>query len=1176
VSTRSRVRHFAVELSESPALATIEPRLDFPVPGISQADKLDALGLRSAGGALANAAWPMTTLLRPGVFAGAQSKLLKLTNGTNFKLWGFDERGRAVDPGAVAAWWGYLAATSFNNLWADGITGALQRTAVVAPRLTVHLVNAHEGPLADPLLARIQAGNLTPATGIVRAHGGGAGAAMVGFTPTPTSGPDDAPLARAAMLPHGRYTTSVSLWASGPVHASLARDYVRVGVVEVERHLVGQPRVAAPGASAGATRRAADQQRASTRVAVARAASGDGTPILQATIDDAADKAIDVFAGSDPVSGVAAVLDRDWGPLAASLPAVALPDTLPAPTVRALAGGGGTAPGGTVANQRVLIEMAFDVSLAGCWVRAWSQGFDFARGVHTALDGGAGAVRADGTVSLVVLLPDGEAQTRPLGVNVIVAAQAGAKLYPEVRFDRPLPIGGAPIAVGAATGQIVVCELGQTFANAAALASVVPPGATLFSRQAGTPALIDRDSLPASAFVTRTAIRQLSAGDRIDLTQPAFRDAPDGATPAALAASGATVTRTARTGLTRLTAPGQPLPTQERLEIAFAGVGAAGARAAVLTAPTLGRFHELLPHQSGHPGAPAAPELHGTGAALSGPAAVLVAEHVRERVNASTADLTAAAATPFATPAEPVEPSAWAAVLKTVAAGTEGEVQLASLVRSQSYPFDDTFANKRTWFTSRMIGVPDVSGAANQASAVRALDRRALAAGFGLREAATSLAAAFGRAEDLVYVETPALDDGTLGESGDTVAVWTALRERMDAVPSLRVVLCVPIALGAGTPEDMTRVRNGKLLEAIQALQGGEAPEGVAGRAERAVVFAPSAGPRRNLRLAATTVIVDDVYALTGTTHLWRRGLSFDSSMAVALFDESLSRGRSREIRRFRRALIGGRLGLATTLVPDDPAELVRSIQMLLARGSTGSRQKPSRAGRARDGNRQRHLEPGRQCAGGVQPGAVDRRPRRRLRRTLLTRQRMRGRWLGALAFSPPPGQAGIPHGRPGHSAEASAMCVVTSTDRERVARPALALRAGAVSVLVYACTDAKTEVECALQPKQSPARWCDDCSRRRAEHRILTRGDHAAGGVERERVLCEPCGFLREVTPGVRAPRVERLLELCEPDEATASDDDCGAHAALLARYAEKLGLPLAAVSYDWAAFVRRHPRDV
>ena len=48
----------------------------------------------------------------------------------------------------------------------------------------------------------------------------------------------------------------------------------------------------------------------------------------------------------------------------------------------------------------------------------------------------------------------------------------------------------------------------------------------------------------------------------------------------------------------------------------------------------------------------------------------------------------------------------------------------------------------------------------------RAISRRLLSAGYGLREAATSLAEAFARAEDLVYVETSAIDALSIGLAG--------------------------------------------------------------------------------------------------------------------------------------------------------------------------------------------------------------------------------------------------------------------------------------------------------------------------------------------------------------------------------------------------------------------------
>lgn len=918
-NTRARIRSFAFEMSEAPSLATLTPRLDFPIAGSTDAEKAENLGLRLNGAALENGTRPMTELMRPGVFMGSRDKILKFGAATTVKLWAFDERGRAVDPGAVAAWWNSLATSAFDNLWAAGISGDERRTAGVAANLTIHMANAHEGALAAALLARLQAANVTPATGSVRARGTGSGAAAFTFSAAPD--PDDAPVPRIALLPHGTYRASLDLWTSGPV-GGLTRDYARVGVVDVEGHLVGVSRGAPASPTAGQTRRAADQNRASTRVNVARLASDTPLPITRATIDAAVTGCLDVLSGSDPVSMVTSVLDPDWGGLTITLPAAVLPTALPAATFTALTGSG-TITGSTVANQRVLAEMTFDSALAGCWVRAWSQGFDFDKGRLFSLDGGGGRIRSDGAVSLVVLLPDGENTARPLGLNVLVASSSASLIYSEIRFDRPIAVAGSPANFTAVSGAIHACEMGEVFASSAAATGNIVSGTTLVAR--GVPALIDRATIPAAAFVAGTAVRQLAAGDQVILTQPAFRSEVEGASAPALSAT-ATVTRASRSGLTRFTGSGQPLPTQERLEIGLSRVSATEAHAAIASAPALSRYHELLPHQSGHPGAPAAPEHHGTGVVCKGQAAISIAEFIRDRVNATSPALSAAAATPFPVPADPTGAVAWATALRTVAAGTEGEPSLGSDVRNQNYVFGDTFANVRSWFAGRSITIADVSGAANQASAVRALDRRALAAGFGCREAAESLKSTFDRAEDFVYIETPALDDATFGESNDTISPWQALLARMTANLSLRVIVCVPIDPFHGCPAPMKRVRDFKLLAAIHALQSG--------RESRVVVFSPSAGPRRNLRIASTTVVVDDVYCLTGTTHLWRRGLTFDSSLAIALFDENLVRGRSAEIRRFRQTLLAGRLGMATTLIPDDAPQLLDSIQLMLSRGS--------------------------------------------------------------------------------------------------------------------------------------------------------------------------------------------------------------------------------------------------
>jgi hypothetical protein len=728
------------------------------------------------------------------------------------------------------------------------------------------------------------------------------------------------------MLPNGTYGDTVSLWPSGAVDTLLSRDFVRVAAVDVEEHLVGQKRVTDAASGTPAARRAADQNRVSTRVLVARTTG----PVLLATTDEAADASIAVFGGSEVTRLVTSVLERDWAGLdPVTLPEEAPPDALPEITVSALTGGG-SADAGTVVGQRVLVEMTFDGALAGAWVRGWPQGFDAERGRHFRMDGGAGRVRSDGSVSLVVTLPDGDVTPdAPLGMDFLVVTQEAARLYMDQRFSRPAPVGGSPLPLTAVTGEIVLCETGETFAGGALPNDSVPSGATLFARQPAGPALIDRASLPDSAFTPDTVIRNLAAGDLVELTQPAFRNIPDGDDPTALASSGATVNRQTRQGLDRILLPGAPLPTMERLEIAAAHVDASGAQAAVASTPALGRYHELLPHQSGHPGAPAAVEVHGAGAVLNGPAAIAVAEFVRDRTARTTVDLVSAAATPFAAPADPAAPSLWAAALRTVAAGVEAEPGLAEIIvgTGDPYPFGDTLDNIRNWLSRQGITIPSGLDAAAD-SIVRAADRRMLIAARGAREGATSMVAALRRAEDFVYIETPALDDTTLGQSDDQLALWQALKDRMAERRALSVLICVPVRHMPGMPVPMRRVRDALLMEAIAALRS----QG----AERVAVFSPSAGPGRTLRLASTTVIVDDVYALTGTTHLWRRGLSFDSSLAVAVFDETLEAGRPAEIRRFRRRLVADRLGLPVSLVPEDPAELVTSVRRLAERGRGG------------------------------------------------------------------------------------------------------------------------------------------------------------------------------------------------------------------------------------------------
>jgi hypothetical protein len=918
LATRAAVRTFALELPEDPpTLAVLKTRIDpgFP-PSLTDPDEQAAnLGLTQSAGHLDNGTDPMTDLKRPGKFIVAGEKLLTFPSSADVKLFAFDERGRPVDPGAVAAWWARLT-TTFTNLFAAGVS---QRTATVDDQLTIQLAGPDDAPAPDTLLSRLNVTNAT-GTGPVRVRGNASGAAVFDLTPGTA---DDVPPALAAALPAGTYTAKVNLWASGAV-GNVTRDFVRVALVDVERHLTGQPRVPPSGANAAARRRADDQKRASTRTVVDRATAAAGQSVLLPTADTAMAGLLAVLTGG-AATMVAPVLDRAAGSLTPpALPSVTPPAALPNEVTMTALTGGGTEESGTVTGQRVLVQTSVGSSLAGAWLRVWPQYFDSDTGRHERGAGGAGLVDLSGIVRAVVRLADGAVEPgNRMGLDLMLVTALQAMRYPEVRLERPAPAGGSMLALGSVTDQILACETGQTFAGgvpAGALAS----GVTLVALSS-PPALIDPATIPAAQWNSATVAASLAAGDSLQLTEPAW-NGWRGGEDATTVAGPATGTQILRTGLLRPAQVGAPVPTQARDEIAASVLSGTAADGAVAGLRPLGADHELLPHQNGHPGAPADDERHGAGARVRGPAVVSLAEFLRERLAGSTPQLVAAAATPLAAPAAPTVPASWAATLRTVGFGVEAEPVLVAALNAagaDAFPFDGPLTAVQDFLNGLGITVPPVVGDA--VSILRAVNRRMLGARSGYREAATAMAAAFARAQDFVYIETAALDGLDVGSGNDTLKVWQTLVDRVTANPVLQVLICLPTQLVPGSPEKLQRVRDQGVRTALDTLR--------AAARDRLAVFNPVTGPGRSLHLDATSVIVDDAWALTGGTHLWRRGLSFDASLAVAVFDERLINGRPADVVAFRRASIAGRLGLPPTLLPEDPAELVAAVRQLSSRG---------------------------------------------------------------------------------------------------------------------------------------------------------------------------------------------------------------------------------------------------
>lgn len=944
--TRPTVRHLAYELA--PATMTLlealaAPPIDDTTDATEPADRAAHMGLRLGDddATLVNGAHPMTELHIPGERFGAERPPMIDLDDVAFTLWAFDDAGRAIDPGAVASWWNHMATTIFNNLWAPGdpASGG-DRTTSFDARLTVHLVNPAEGPLDSDLLARATAGGTAVTSPLVQASATNGVALAFTAAPGTGGGPDDAPVPLMAVLPNGTYAvgspitqTALTLFPQGPVDPNtqdLTRDYVRVGVVDIERLLVGQARTAPGGSTDGdeATRRAADQNRATTRVAVDRVAS----LTLHTTIDTAVAQMLSGF-GTNATTLVMPTLDRELASLGVpALPAVAAPTVPPTITARPLAGGGtaGGDQGNRVDDQVVLLQLQFDSwpnATDGAWVRVWPKGFDLDTGRHVPLDGGGGVTAAGtggttATADVVVTLPNGVIDDRgdiaDLACDVeVVTGTTPPAVFADVRFARPQPVGGGAIDIDDADA-VVAAEVGPVGSVAG-----LRPGSTLFSfEDDGSVALVDRTSVDARGFAG-SIDAAITNDDIVVLTAPAWVQSASGDVLDDDDLAAGSVQRATRDGLNPLDAGG-PHPTMEFLDAASSST--APATATIGPAAGLRRNHELPPHMQGHPGAPAAREVAGTGVTITGPAALVVAEHTRDRANPGLPALVSAA-TPAMPPATTAAaPSPWLAVLGTVGFGVDGEPGLAELVRlaDNQFPGFDDVEDVVSWLETRVNGLPstfDFTG-----DLPRALSRRLLSAGYGLREAATSLAAAFSRAEDLVYLETPAIDTLTIGAEGDTVSPVQTLVERLGDRPALHVVLCLPRRAPAGWPLKLGRVRDALAQQTIAALE--------AAGPGRVGVFHPAAGRDRALDLAATAVVVDDLYALVGTSHLWRRGMSFDRSLAAAVFDEQLTLGRPTAVRTFRLNLVAQRLGTTVASIPLDPSELVAAVRELAGPGA--------------------------------------------------------------------------------------------------------------------------------------------------------------------------------------------------------------------------------------------------
>jgi hypothetical protein len=203
---------------------------------------------------------------------------------------------------------------------------------------------------------------------------------------------------------------------------------------------------------------------------------------------------------------------------------------------------------------------------------------------------------------------------------------------------------------------------------------------------------------------------------------------------------------------------------------------------------------------------------------------------------------------------------------------------------------------------------------------VEEVRREAFAAKHGRRDSQWNWRWAIAHARQLVYIETPLFASTAAGTDPHEVDLVNLLRDRLAAAPDLRVIIAVPkrIPFGPGY-ESFAQYFHQARNAAIAALQ--------AAAPKRVVAFHPVGFPGRPEVIRGTVAVIDDVWALVGSSSFSRRGLTFDGSIDVAFLDKTITRGSSSALRELRRNAMARTL----TLAPPTPGETANASWVRLA-----------------------------------------------------------------------------------------------------------------------------------------------------------------------------------------------------------------------------------------------------
>lgn len=838
-----------------------------------------------------------------------------------------DHRGLIVDPVAVAAilddlMTAFPALDTSNGATRNG-AGGVAAIAALAAGVLVQVVDLHGTPFAT-----------IPGGPSVEKHNG----------TNPTGNPDASglvDLAAGETLRGSGATAAARLrlgWATGgtmdagplaqptlPGGVTLPRQFLRAFAVDLEWHLLGNRSAAAVrGVPADDGKMPADL----------RPQARDGV-----TVDYLAD-------GPDLLAEAGRILGRTAGATGGPLVFAAAP---------AIADGLGLPPG---------------PGAAGHWPAfpAPDTATGFPAGTGTPLTG-ATALWTSGEDVVVTLVADAV----PNGAAVRIYAQR-FQLIPSIGEAPSFLRGDGGSAVSAA-GQPTQVLVGNPLA--------LPAGASKPS-----PAVLVFDLV----VMPRRGRRRLFANRRLDIAAgPAPAPADPFGAPDPMAVVPPAVKSVCPApifGLTRTRAPGGGLAnpidiaralgnetepregprhaTMGRLEsVVVSGIGSPQLTDGldwdgVLSGARWTRETRCAAMRDGNPGNPAGPDTHSGAVRVTGALGYDLARHAVRRVQPMLPLPGGASATtspgwivmsggnnmnpPAPNAANPpATGSSAGALLQTVAAVVETpELSLLPagnpLDTGAPITFDQLLDD-----IAGVLGIPSPAGSitiGNEDRLINEVRREYFLARDGARDALWSLARALSEAEELVYIETPGLAR-TARPAGAPAAqeidLVARLAQRLTARPNLKVVMVLPRE-GDLAPAPFARQAFVQRKEAYDLLD--------AAAPGRVAAFHPKGFPGRAALVRTTTIVVDDVWSLTGATHVRRRGMTFDGSAAIASVDRDIADGYSRKVQAQRVALMAAKLGVARfdaagVPVPEflrlaRPASAFALVRDLLAQGGAG------------------------------------------------------------------------------------------------------------------------------------------------------------------------------------------------------------------------------------------------